>query len=107
MSQDPDTTVSAVEHEPAQHRFVAKAGGAEAELVYKRDDDRLYLLHTEVPAAFRGHGTGGKLVAAAVDVARRDDLTIVPWCPFARRWLREHPDLTDGVQIDWSTLPRT
>ena len=90
----------------ARHRLVVTSDdGAEAELVYRRDGDNLYLVHTEVPAAFRGQGTGGQLVAAALDVARRDDLTVVPWCPFARRWLKEHPDAAAGVAIDWSMPP--
>ena len=90
----------------AGHRLVVTAeGGEEAELVYRRDGDVLYLVHTEVPRAFRGQGTGGHLVTAAIDLARRDGMTIVPWCPFARRWLREHPDEVAGVTIDWSIPP--
>jgi predicted GNAT family acetyltransferase len=88
-------------------RLVVAADNAEAELVYDRDDHRLYLLHTEVPDAFRGRGTGGRLVTAALDLARRDGLVVVPWCPFARRWLKEHPDVIDGVKIDWATPPNS
>jgi predicted GNAT family acetyltransferase len=75
--------------------------GAEAELFYERDSDRLYLIHTEVPPAFRGQGTGGRLVAAALAVAGDEGLTVVPWCPFARRWLRAHPDRVGNVRVDW------
>ncbi|MFZ6004588.1 MAG: GNAT family N-acetyltransferase [Actinomycetota bacterium] len=90
----------------AGHRLVVRAdGGSEAELVYRRDADRLYVDHTEVPSAFRGQGTGGRLVSAALDLARREGLTIVPWCPFARRWLEEHPDAAAGVAVDWSPPP--
>jgi predicted GNAT family acetyltransferase len=86
-------------------RLVIVAGDVEAELLYERDGDRVYLLHTEVPEAFRGQGTGGRLATAAIDLARRDGLEVVPWCPFARRWLREHPDATNDVTIDWTTPP--
>jgi uncharacterized protein len=90
----------------AGHRLVVtNETSEEAELVYRRDGDQLYLIHTEVPKAFRGQGTGGKLVTAALDLARAEQLTIVPWCPFARRWLHEHPDAADGVTIDWSIPP--
>jgi uncharacterized protein len=88
---------------PEQSRFVARVGGAEAELVYAREGDRLLILHTEVPDQLGGHGLGGRLVAAAVSLARADGSTIVPWCPFARRWLHEHSDVADGVAIDWKT----
>jgi predicted GNAT family acetyltransferase len=89
----------------ARRRLVTAEHGAEAELVYDRDGDRLYLLHTGVPDAFRGQGTGGKLVTAALDAARRDGLVVVPWCPFARRWLREHTEAVGDVEIDWRTPP--
>ena len=88
------------------HRLVLSGErGDDAELVYARDDSRMYLLHTEVPDVFRGQGVGSKLVSASLEVARRGRLTVVPWCPFARRWLRDHPSATDGVTIDWSTPP--
>ena len=36
---------------------------------------------------------------AAVEVAERDGLTIVPTCPFARAWLRRHPEEAARVSI--------
>ena len=61
------------------HRLVLRAErGEEAELVYARDESRMFLLHTEVPPVFRGQGAGGTLVSASIDVARRDGLTVVP-----------------------------
>ncbi len=88
-------------------RLVVRTDDDEAELVYDRDATHLYLLHTEVPDAFRGQGTGARLVTAALDLARQNGLVVVPWCPFARGWLREHPAATEGVSIDWKTPPST
>jgi predicted GNAT family acetyltransferase len=85
----------------AESRFEAKSGGRLAELTYRRRGNRLVLLHTGVPAELEGHGVGGKLVAAAVDRATRDSLTIVPLCPFARSWLQRHKDVADRAAIDW------
>ena len=79
--------------------------GSEAELVFARDDSSLYLLHTNVPIALRGTGVGSELVRAAADLARRDGLTVVPWCPFARRWLRTHASVAASISIDWRTPP--
>ena len=89
----------------AESRFVYQDGGAEAELLYHLNGTRLVLIHTEVPDALSGRGLGGRLVRAAVDRARRQGLTIVPWCPFARRWLQEHEDVASSVSIDWDTRP--
>ena len=85
-----------------RRRFeVTSDDGQVAELVYQQAGDRLVLIHTEVPASFRGQGIGGRLVRAAVQRAVRDDLTLIPRCPYARRWLKEHRDDAAGVRIDW------
>jgi predicted GNAT family acetyltransferase len=84
-----------------EHRFVLDAGGVEAELVYRLNGDRFVLVHTGVPDELGGRGIGGKLVLAALERARAEHLTVVPQCPFARRWLREHPDAYEGIPIDW------
>ena len=86
-------------------RFTVTEGGDVAELVYDVNDGRLFLLHTGVPEAFRGQGIGGLLVRASVDKARAENLTIVPWCPYARRWLRDNASIADTVTIDWKTPP--
>ena len=83
----------------AHDRFVLTQDGALAELVYCRDGDRLILLHTEVPERLRGRGIGGRLVRAAVEWAAADGLTVVPSCPYARRWLRDHPDAAATVGV--------
>jgi predicted GNAT family acetyltransferase len=93
-----------VRDDRAHGRFVFQNDGAVAELVYEVDATRLFLLHTEVPEALRGQGVGGQLVTAAVGRALDDGLTVVPWCPYARRWLGRHPDVADNV-VDWTLLP--
>jgi uncharacterized protein len=85
----------------AQSRFEAEIGGRRAELLYRRNGNRLVLIHTEVPVQAEGHGIGGALVSAAVDRAARDGMTVVPLCPFARGWLQRHPDVASRVTIDW------
>ncbi|MEY2404789.1 MAG: uncharacterized protein QOD38_2340 [Acidimicrobiaceae bacterium] len=92
--------MSDVVDNPAEERFELTEEGQLAELVYHLHGDRLTLIHTEVPDALGGRGLGGVLVKAALDRARRDHLTIVPSCPFARRWLEKHPDATAGITID-------
>jgi predicted GNAT family acetyltransferase len=84
-----------------QGRFELGADGPTAELVYRVEGTDLVLVHTEVPEALEGEGVGGRLVEAAVDRAARDGLTIVPLCPFARGWLRRHPDEAARVPVDW------
>jgi uncharacterized protein len=87
----------------ATSRFVLRGGSVEAELIYVVNGDRMVLVHTEVPDEWGGHGIGGRLVRAALERAVANALTVVPWCPFARNWLQEHPDEATKVTIDWET----
>lgn len=89
----------------AGSRFVVQQDDSVAELVYKIDGDRIVLEHTGVPESMGGRGIGGLLVQAAVNKAAEDRLTVVPWCPFTRRWLRDHPDSAATVTIDWKSRP--
>jgi uncharacterized protein len=95
-----------VRDDPSHDRFVFEQDGARAELFYRAEPDRLVLLHTEVPQRLERRGIGGQLVSAAVARAVDDGLTVVPSCPFARRWLRRHPDVAERATVDWTT-PRS
>lgn len=94
-----------VDDVPGESRFVVRGSGGAAELEYHLNGTRLVLVHTEVPDAWEGRGVGGQLVRAAVQRARDEGLTIVPWCPFARHWLRHHPDEVGAIDVDWETPP--
>jgi hypothetical protein len=85
---------------PDASRFEIAIDGHLAELVYRRDGDRLVLLHTGVPDELEGQGIGGRLVRAAVDEAEAQQQTLVPECPFARSWLERHPDAAARVTVE-------
>ena len=89
----------------AQSRFELRADGHLAELLYRRNGNRLVLIHTEVPPELEGRGIGGALVMAAAGRAAREGMTLVPLCPFARGWLERHPDVAGGAAIDWGKGP--
>ncbi len=93
--------VSGVVDHPEQGRLELAVDGQTALLVYRVEGVYLVLIHTEVPELLGGRGLGGVLMAAAVERAVRDDLTVVPLCPFARRWLQRHPDEAARASIDW------
>ena len=83
----------------AASRFEVSIDGHVAELVYRRHGDRLVLVHTGVPEELEGRGVGGMLVKAAIERAVQQGLTVVPRCPFARRWLERHPEVAGRVTI--------
>lgn len=81
-------------------RLEITTDGEIALLTYRTRAQRLVLIHTEVPEALGGRGLGGQLVQAAIGKAAHEGLTIVPLCPFARGWLKRHPDEAAKVPID-------
>jgi uncharacterized protein len=89
----------------AESRLELRADGHLAELLYRRNGNRLVLFHTEVPEELEGRGLGGVLVTAAVSRAAREGMTLVPLCPFARGWLERHPDVAGQAAIDWGKGP--
>ena len=92
-------TPRVVDNEAAS-RFEVSIDGHLAELVYRRHRDRLVLVHTGVPDELEGRGLGGMLVRAAIARAVQEGLTVVPVCPFARRWLERHPEVASTVTIE-------
>ncbi len=93
-----------VRHDRNTSRFLVDQDDSTAELTYMTEG-RLILAHTGVPLSLKGRGVGEQLVRAAVTRAKAEHLTLVPTCPFARRWLRDHSDATEGAPIDWARAP--
>ena len=74
-------------------RFELHRNGEIAFLNYARKQDRLVLVHTEVPHALRGQHLGEALVEAAFTAARAEGLRVVPVCSFVKAYLQKHPEL--------------
>jgi uncharacterized protein len=97
----PVNDIPQVTDNPAESRFELPADGQTAYLEYRINGKRLVLIHTETPVQLEGRGFGGRLVAAAVERAGREGLTVVPLCPFARGWLERHTAEAAEAAIDW------
>ncbi|WKL48465.1 GNAT family N-acetyltransferase [Flavobacterium pectinovorum] len=66
--------------------FEAVEDGKEAgKMTYTWAGDSKFIIdHTEVSEEFNGKGVGKKLLMAAVEYARTNNLKIIPLCPFAK-----------------------
>lgn len=86
-----------VRDNPEGHRFEAvdESGVVAGVAVYRRHDDRIVFLHTEVDDAREGQGVGSELVREALDQVRSEGLRVVAQCPFVRSWIEHHPDYAD------------
>lgn len=58
-------------------------------------NDKFIIDHTEVEEAFNGKGLGKEMLLAAVDFARKNNLKIIPLCPFAKATFQRNADLQD------------
>ncbi|MBO9585211.1 MAG: N-acetyltransferase [Flavobacterium sp.] len=77
--------------------FEAIEDGKEAgKMTYTWAGDSKFIIdHTEVSPDFNGKGVGKKLVMAAVDYARTNNLKIIPLCPFAKSVFEKVPEIHD------------
>ena len=91
----------AVVRNAAAQRFELTVDGHVGVLEYHLVSDRLLLQHTDVPAALQGHGYANDLARAGLDYAAREQLRVVPQCPFVRAYLKRHPELLPLVDERW------
>ena len=91
-----------IQHEQSGSKgafYVAENGTRLAEMTYSKAGDAMIIIdHTEVSDALRGKGAGKQLVGAAVDHARKNNLKILPLCPFAKsvfEKVKEFQDVLD------------
>lgn len=88
-----------IQHETAETKgsfYIQRDGKRIAEMTYsKAGTERIIIDHTEVADEARGEGLGKKLVYEAVEYARKNDLNILPLCPFARSVFSKDPDIRD------------
>jgi predicted GNAT family acetyltransferase len=83
---------------PDKARFEIVADGELAGFVlYHLRGHEIAFTHTETDERFRGHGLASQLVQAALDNVRARHLAVLPYCPFVRSWLEEHPEYVDLV----------
>jgi predicted GNAT family acetyltransferase len=81
-----------VTHNEARGQFEIVLGDEKAVLQYRRTENSITLIHTEVPQASRGRGLGNQLIRAALDFAHFNQLKVVPVCPFVKAYLQKHPE---------------
>jgi predicted GNAT family acetyltransferase len=91
------TDTVTVADRPDHNRYEIAIGDHIAYLDYRRRDDHVILVHTEVPEALRNRGLGTILAKHGLDEARRAGVEVVVKCPFITTWLRRHHQYDDIV----------
>ncbi len=76
--------------------YIEQDGVHVADMEYsKAGEHRIIISHTEVSEVLKGKGAGKQLVAAAVEYARKNNIRIMPLCPFARSVFEKVPEFGD------------
>lgn len=87
-----------------QHEFDGRKGsffiqeGAKrfAEMVYvMAGPQKMIIEHTEVDESLKGQGIGAKLLEELVDFVRKEEIKVIPLCPFAKATFKKRADLQD------------
>ncbi len=81
-----------IRHNEDAQRFETRVEGWLCRADYRRIDDVLHLVHTEVPPALEGRGIAAQLVKAALDFAEAQGLKVRPRCSYVLAYLRRHPE---------------
>ncbi|WP_099867440.1 DUF5996 family protein [Pararhizobium haloflavum] len=98
-AQSPADATVEREDGASKGRYFVVVDGVEAEMTYSRAGDKLIIIdHTEVPSALRGRKVGERLVRQAIEDARRDGVSIIPLCPFAKAQIDRRPEWQDVLR---------
>jgi predicted GNAT family acetyltransferase len=90
-----------VRDNPEQSRFEIHVDGALAGFSeYKLSGDDIAFVHTVIDDAFEGRGLAKILVSQALDTTRDTGLSVLPFCPYVRRFIEKNPDYLDLVPED-------
>ena len=93
-----------IENNEGAQRWEAHIDQYIAVAEYRRRGDIIFFIHTEVPHEMEGQGVASKLVKTALDDARTQHLTVIPFCPFVAGYIRRHPDYKALVHPEYRDL---
>lgn len=91
-----------VRHNPGRERFeILDAGNVIGKAVYKEYDggespQRIFY-HTVINEEYGGQGLAGRLATAGLDSTVQAGSSIIPVCPFIKKFLAKHPEYSANV----------
>lgn len=79
-------------------QFETTVDGSVAYSAYDLEEDgRMVFTHTVVPDALSGRGIAGELVRHGLEHAKKENLKVVPQCPYVASFIKRHPEYQELV----------
>jgi uncharacterized protein len=93
-----DEALVSVRDDPLASRFELRVNGVLAGYVSYRDarSGRAFE-HTVIATEYQGMGLASQLIRYALDEARATGRNVLPFCPFVRSFVQQHPAYVDLV----------
>jgi hypothetical protein len=89
---------TAVQDNPAASRFeISIDDELVGYLEYQEDDGEYAIPHTRIFPKFRHRGLGATLVLNSLETIRERRGTVLPYCSFVPKIMRDHPELAELV----------
>jgi len=83
----------------AHHRFEIEKAGAVAFATYRRANNIVTVVHTEVPKTLEGHGVGSALAKSILERLRANGEKVEAQCPFIAAYIRKHAEYRDLLAV--------
>jgi predicted GNAT family acetyltransferase len=90
-----------IRHNPDRSRFEVLDGDSvigRAAYVDRDAEGQRIFYHTVINDDYVGQGLAGRLAAQALDQTVAAGLTIVPVCPYIKKYLQKHPEYAANVR---------
>jgi len=85
-------------HDKAKSQFIISIEDKEAYVDYNIEDNRMNLYHTYTDPELRGKGLAAKVVIAALEYAKENNLKIEPGCTYVQSFISRHKEYEELVE---------
>jgi len=79
-----------VKDNQAKNRYELEIDGQIVFADYRRDGGNIQILHVETPPSLRGKGAAAELMKGIMEIARVENLKVIPVCPYAVTWMQRN-----------------
>jgi uncharacterized protein len=91
----PAVSPEQVRNNPVRSRYELDVNGETAFALYRLAPGVVTIMHTEVPARWRGQGIGSVLARGVLQDIRAKGWKVIPFCGFLADFIRNHPEFHD------------